>query len=294
MTLPPFRCACLLAFACAAIAGGQARRMAPRSVLQGGVVRITSPDDAATARMNGRVIPLFPQPDGEAFGLMPVPVTAKPGEYKLELLTKNGALARAETITVLNAHFPVQNIVISKALSELKPTPEESDAVAAFRKEVLPTRYWSEPLSAPVPGCMTSLFGVQRLHNGKPTGDYHAGLDLRGAAGAPIRAAAAGVVKIAAQFNLHGGTVAIDHGQGLQSMYLHMSKIAAVPGAVVQKGDVIGYVGSTGRSTAPHLHWTLYANGVAVNPLQWVHVRPCAPPARRSRKTRPVAFKRQP
>ncbi len=276
----------LLACFCAAIAA-QTAGVTPRSVPQGDVLRVTSSPEAAAARMDGRVVPLFPQPDGQAFGLMPVPVAEKPGEYKLELLTKSGAVASAATITVLNAHFPSQNIVLSKALSELKATPEESDSVAAFRKEELPTRYWSEPLSAPVPGCMTSLFGVQRLHNGKPTGDFHAGVDLRGAAGAPIHAAAAGVVKIAAQFNLHGGTVAIDHGQGLQSMYLHMSKIAAVEGAIVQKGDVIGYVGSTGRSTAPHLHWTLYANGVAVNPLQWVRIRPCPQPMRRSRKTRP-------
>jgi len=84
-------------------------------------------------------------------------------------------------------------------------------------------------------------------------------------------------VKIVRAWNIHGGTVAIDHGQGLQSIYLHMSKFATAEGAVVKKGDVIGYVGSTGRSTAPHLHWSLYANGVPVNPRQWVPLTACAP-----------------
>ena len=67
-------------------------------------------------------------------------------------------------------------------------------------------------------------------------------------------------------------------------MYLHMSKLAASEGATVTKGDVIGYVGSTGRSTAPHLHWTVYANGVPVNPLDWVRVAPCSAPKPGSKK----------
>ena len=144
-----------------------------------------------------------------------------------------------------------------------------------FERTVTPKRYWTEPLKLPVPGCMTSLFGVTRYHNGKPTGDYHAGIDQRAASGTPIHAIAAGVVKIVQVYNLRGGTVAIDHGQGLQSIYLHMSEFAVKEGDVVGRGDVIGYVGATGRATGPHLHWTIYANGEAVNPLQWVHTVSC-------------------
>jgi|ERR1017187_9675817 murein DD-endopeptidase MepM/ murein hydrolase activator NlpD len=85
-----------------------------------------------------------------------------------------------------------------------------------------------------------------------------------------------GIVKIVREWNLHGRTVGIDRGQGLESIYLHMAKLAVAEGATVRKGDVIGYVGSTGRSTGPHLHWSLYANGVPVNPLDWVQVAPCS------------------
>jgi murein DD-endopeptidase MepM/ murein hydrolase activator NlpD len=74
----------------------------------------------------------------------------------------------------------------------------------------------------------------------------------------------------------HGGTAGIDDGQGLSSIYLHLSKFAVKEGAAVAKGGVIGYVGSTGRSTATHLHWSLYVNGVPVNPRQWPKVQPCA------------------
>ena len=77
------------------------------------------------------------------------------------------------------------------------------------------------------------------------------------------------------QFNIHGGTVAIDHGQGVGSLYLHLSRFAAREGARVAQGDVIGYAGSTGRSSAPHLHWSLYVNGVPVNPRQWLALKPC-------------------
>jgi murein DD-endopeptidase MepM/ murein hydrolase activator NlpD len=123
---------------------------------------------------------------------------------------------------------------------------------------------------------MTSRFGVRRFRNGKPTGSYHGGLDLRAREGQPVRATAAGTVAIARQFALRGGTVGIDHGQGLTSMYLHMSKIAAAEGAAVQAGDVIGYAGSTGRSTAPHLHWSINVNGIPVAPLQWVKIGSCS------------------
>jgi lysostaphin len=132
---------------------------------------------------------------------------------------------------------------------------------------------------------MTSPFGVLRLHNGKPTGNFHGGVDQRGAAGQSVKAPAAGIVKLVRMFNIHGGTVGIDHGQGLITLYLHLSRFAVKEGQQVQKGDLVAYVGSTGRSNAPHLHWGIYANNVPVNPLQWLKLPPCAP-ASRSSKTR--------
>ncbi|HUK18587.1 MAG TPA: M23 family metallopeptidase [Bryobacteraceae bacterium] len=249
----------------------------PRSVSQGGTLQIHGPAPAVTARMGERTIRLFPQPDGGSFGLMPIAALEKPGDYTVELLDKAGASVASALVRVVDAHFPRQNVVIAENLAELKPSPGESEQAAAFRNAVSDLRYWSEPLALPVSGCMTSLYGVQRYLNGKPTGDFHGGLDQRSPAGTPIHAVEGGVVKIVREWNLHGNTVGIDHGQGLESMYLHMSKFAVAEGAIVRKGEVIGYVGTTGRSTAPHLHWTLYVNSVPVNPLDWVHVAPCAP-----------------
>jgi murein DD-endopeptidase MepM/ murein hydrolase activator NlpD len=217
---------------------------------------------------------------------MPVAAAQKPGNYELELVDKAGARVASASIQVLDAHFPRQNVAIQPSLTELKPSPGETETTTAFREAVSDVRYWSEPLGLPVRGCMTSLFGVQRYMNGKPTGSAHGGIDQRGVAGTPIHAVTGGVVKIVREWNLHGRTVGIDHGQGLESIYLHMSKQAVTEGATVKAGDVIGYVGSTGRSNAPHLHWSLYVNGEPVNPLDWVKVAPCAAakPAAKKRK----------
>ena len=247
-----------------------------KTVPQGGTLRLTAPASAASARLNDRTVRLFRQPDGRAAGLMPIPAAEKPGDYKLELLDAAGAVVEASTVRVLDARFRKQNVTIAPTIAELKPSPGETETVTAFRNTVSETRHWAEPVELPVRGCMTSPFGVQRYLNGKPTGSIHAGIDQRSAAGVPVHAIDAGVVKIAREWNLHGRTVGVDHGQGLESIYLHMSKLAVAEGAILKKGDVVGYIGSTGRSTAPHLHWSIYVNGVPVNPLDWIQVAPCA------------------
>jgi murein DD-endopeptidase MepM/ murein hydrolase activator NlpD len=239
--------------------------------------------------MNGRTVALYPQPSGNAAGFMPVPALERPGAYTLEFLASGGAVLHSAPVTVRDAHFRTQNVAMGKAIAGLKPAPGETEDATRFRNTVSGERYWEEPLALPVAGCMTSPFGVMRLRNGKPTGDYHAGIDQRAPAGAPVRAIASGVVRLVRPWVVHGNTVGIDHGQGVASMYLHLSRFAVAEGARVKRSDVVGYAGSTGRSTAPHLHWSLYVNTVPVNPAQWVRLRPCdagASPRRESRGAR--------
>src|SRR6185436_13659701 len=99
---------------------------------------------------------------------------------------------------------------------------------------------------------------------------FHRGVDLRAGLGAPVHAAQAGKVALAryfSSFNDNGNVVFLDHGQGVVSAYLHLSKLLVKEGQAVSAGQAVGLVGSTGRSTGPHLHWSIFINGVAVDGL---------------------------
>jgi hypothetical protein len=249
------------------------------SVRQGGTLKVSyrpsEGTEPAQAVFAGRKVPLFRQATGEYLGLVPVSVVQPVGSLPLKILDKAGQIIAQQPVTVKNAWFKKQNIAVSKEVKGLEPLPGEMEAIQALKDTVTSVRYWQEPFRQPVPDCMNSAFGNLRYHNGVFSGNYHKGLDQRAPAGRPIRAIAGGRVRIATMYRLHGGTVGLDHGQGVSSIYIHQSKIAVKAGDVVQQGDIIGYVGSTGFATGPHLHWGLYVNGLPVNPQQWVTVSPC-------------------
>jgi murein DD-endopeptidase MepM/ murein hydrolase activator NlpD len=256
--------------------------VSPKEVKLGETLRITCPADFTKAKLNDREAALFLQPDGKRFGLFPISVKDTPGAVELKLLRSDDGNWQTLRVVIRRTIFPSQNVNLSPEIEALHSTPEEMALLKTFKENISQERSWQDPLAAPVPGCMTSPFGVKRLHNGKPTGEYHGGVDQRTPQGEAIRAVAAGTVSFAKQFNVLGNAVGIDHGQGLESMYLHMSRLVVVAGATVQRGDVVGYAGSTGRSTGPHLHWVLSVNGMNVNPAQWMAMQAC-PRAAKSR-----------
>jgi murein DD-endopeptidase MepM/ murein hydrolase activator NlpD len=261
----------------------------PSTVRQGDTIHVRAPSTAVSARMGITTIRLFPdgsKPDSaKSMGLMPVEVNQTPGPQDLEIFDKSGQVIRKTTIVVEHVDFPTQNIVIAPSKKRVPPSPGEMETVSALRKALTEERFWSEPFVRPTDDCQNSPFGVRRLHNGSPTGNYHRGIDQRSRRGAPVRAIADGAVKIVRMWNIHGGTVGIDHGQGMASFYLHLSKFKAQEGARVRRGEVIGYVGATGFATGPHLHWQMTVHGVPVNPHQWVRgIGPCL--------ERPAAAKR--
>ena len=267
--------ASLLAAMFASAADAQQCTAKPSSIPLGQTVRLRCEIPAATARLNGRTVRLFKQENGDWQGLMPVAVADTPGTYPIEFRAEDGTELAAVSITIRKTIFPSQNVTLAPQIEALHSTTEEMQTLTTFRDSVSDVKYWQDPLVAPLPGCVISPFGVKRLHNGKATGEFHMGIDQRGAEGTPILAVAAGMVKIVQPFNVLGGTIAIDHGQGLETMYLHMSKLNVELGARLNKGDVIGYVGATGRANGPHLHWVVYVNGVPVNPQQWVSLKSC-------------------
>lgn len=127
-------------------------------------------------------------------------------------------------------------------------------------------RLWEPPFQRPRPGRVTSPFGRGRQFNGQVT-SQHLGTDFAGAVGAPVRAVNRGVVRIVDAFFLGGNVVYLDHGAGLLSAYLHLSKADVAVGDTVERGDVVGRVGATGRVTGPHLHLIARFGTVTVDPM---------------------------
>jgi len=265
------------------VARGQQCSVTPPAAKLGETLRLACPASvgAASAKLEDRAIKLFPQANGDSFGLMPVSVKEKPGVYSVDFLSAENKAVASRKVTIRKTYFPSQNVTLAPSIEALHSTPEEMHLLTGFRDAVSDSRFWRDPVASPVPGCVTSPFGVRRLHNGKPTGEYHGGVDQRTPEGEPIRAVAAGKVEFAQKFNVLGNAVGLDHGQGLESMYLHMERLAVEPGAEVKKGDVLGYAGETGRANGPHLHWVMYVNGVNVNPAQWVKLTPCSKSSKR-------------
>lgn len=249
------------------------------SVKEGEVLIVDIKDPAGLTKggkayLAGRGATIYSKGGDDYFALVSVDIYQKPGGYKLAIQDYNGQTVYKQPVEIIDPHYPRQNIQVSSSTAGLQPLPGELETIGALKTMETPTRYWESPFISPTPDCQNSPFGVKRYHNGVSTGDYHKGLDLRSPMGRPIKATNAGKVVIAKNYRLHGGTVGLDHGQGVTSIYIHMSKIAVSEGDFVKKGDVIGYVGSTGFATGPHLHWGLYIDGLPVNPNQFVYSVP--------------------
>ena len=146
--------------------------------------------------------------------------------------------------------------------------PPELARIAAARAGDTGERGWLQPLQWPVVGPIRGLFGAQRVYRGMP-GSYHGGIDIAAPTGTIVRAPAAGRVTLAADppFTLEGRLLLIDHGGGLSSALMHLSRIDVAVGDEVVAGQPVGAVGATGRATGPHLHWGLTWRGARLDPL---------------------------
>jgi murein DD-endopeptidase MepM/ murein hydrolase activator NlpD len=152
------------------------------------------------------------------------------------------------------------------------PTLKEKDdrKLAQVReREGSSQKLWSGKFIMPAQGAITSPFGRFRVYNKGLARSRHMGVDIAGQPGAPVRAPNSGMVLFADQLNIHGKTIILDHGLGVRSYYYHLRKILVGAGDRVEKGQVIGEIGSTGRVTGAHLHWGMEVEGVFVDPIEW-------------------------
>ncbi|MBA4008025.1 MAG: M23 family peptidase [Erythrobacter sp.] len=149
------------------------------------------------------------------------------------------------------------------------PTLGAVEAPTAFSSPV-PTRGISVPSRMPLEGAaLTSSFGM-RTHPVLGGRRQHHGIDLAAPSGTPVYATADGIVSRADWYSSYGLYISLEHGAAMQTRYAHLSRLAVAAGDSVKKGDLIGYVGSTGRSTGPHLHYEVRVEGLAVNPIPYM------------------------
>ncbi|MEM7779670.1 MAG: M23 family metallopeptidase [Pseudomonadota bacterium] len=178
----------------------------------------------------------------------------------------------AEVLTLSDREWQIQRVNVARRKlrdpeAYWRAREPEHNAIVAARAIETDAQGWRQDFIWPVTGRISGAFGNQRIYRGEP-GGYHSGVDIASPTGTPFVAPADGVVVLARTgFSLEGGLIIIDHGGGLNSAYLHAHRIHVEEGQAVKQGEHIGDVGSTGRSTGPHLHWGLKWNDARFDPI---------------------------
>lgn len=224
-----------------------------------------------TVKMGQKTYPTFVTSSGAFRALLPTSPLDQPGTVQIQV--QGGSESKTLTVPLRSRSFPTQRIRLSGAAGA-KATQHELDRVAAFKNLETPEKYWNGPFVKPNSGRVSTGYGIRRYYNGVFAKDYyHRGVDYAGGMGSPVVAPAAGRValvgRVSEGFRVHGNVVGIDHGQGVTSIMMHLSRIDVREGQLVKAGQRIGAVGSTGASTGPHLHWGLYVHGISVDPVPW-------------------------
>jgi len=207
------------------------------------------------------------QNNGYWQAIVGIPLTAKPGKHRIQIKRQNTPLH----FQVNAKQYPEQHLTI-KNKRKVNPNKADMKRIRGERGRInAALRHW-EPqteietrFSLPLKGRFSSPFGLRRFFNEQPR-KPHSGIDIAAPEGTPIHAPAAGKVIERGEFFFNGNSVFIEHGQGLVTLYAHMSRIDVELGQRVSRGEIIGAVGQTGRATGPHLHWGVSLNNARVDP----------------------------
>lgn len=205
--------------------------------------------------------------NGHWQGVVGIPLSTKPGKHRLQIKGLNKAIS----FQVVAKNYAEQHITI-KNKRKVNPNTEDMKRIRSERGRITSAlAYWAEQAEVdtafvlPVKGKLSSPFGLRRFFN-EQARKPHSGIDIAAPEGTPIRTPAAGKVIETGDFFFNGNSVFIDHGQGLVTLYCHMSRIDVKPGQAIARGEVIGAIGQTGRVTGPHLHWSVSLNNARVDP----------------------------
>ena len=234
------------------------------------VVAIDSAQAAApTATYRDRPVLIVPAGPNRWFAIVGIPLDVPPSTQTLKVKTREGL--RTLSFAVADRKYREQHLTIK---NQRHVNPNEDD-LKRIRSEMelqnAAYRHFSPELPSnllfdkPVQGPLSSPFGLKRFFNGEPRAP-HSGLDFAVGTGTPVRSPAAGKVILTGNYFFNGNTVFVDHGQGLISMFCHLSVIDVAPGDKLERGQILGKVGSTGRVTGAHLHWNVSLNDARIDP----------------------------
>lgn len=264
------------------VSGGQAAMQGPAPVAlpspassfrwtgelsQGGLIRGQAPSGAVSVTLDGEPLTLAPHGtflagfDRDAGPSAELVASFADGRLVRQALSIAPRAWRIERLNRL-PKYPIPDPEFQRL------RPPELAQIRAARAQITDATGWRQALQWPATGRISGLFGAQRVYRGEP-GSYHSGTDIAAPTGTIVRAPADGVVILAAEspFTLEGHLLMLDHGQGLNSAFLHLSRIDVHVGDHVRQGQPIGAVGATGRATGPHLHWSLQWKGRKLDPL---------------------------
>ncbi len=203
-----------------------------------------------------------------------ISLDAKPGSHHVTIRNRDGTTHK-KSFRVHKHKYRTQYLTIRNK-NKVNPNKKSMDRILRemkLKKRLLKTYSNIEPhlnFIKPVSGRDSGRFGARRVFN-KQKRNPHSGMDIASPAGKNIHATSDGKVLFAGNLFFTGNVVYLDHGEGLISLYAHMSKIGVKKGQKIKKGQIIGKVGKTGRVTGPHLHWSVYLNGNAVDPALFLH-----------------------
>jgi murein DD-endopeptidase MepM/ murein hydrolase activator NlpD len=238
-------------------------------------VHVQGPGDATTIEgaLGGRSLAFFPYAGGHA-AVVGIDLESKPGPeaWRLALL-EPGREPRTLTgkITIRRREFSVQRLTLPTDKVDLDPETErravsESDRLRALYRTITPERLWRGRFVRPVAGQEPGTgFGARRIINGKPRSP-HSGIDYAAERGTPVVAVNSGRMALVGDFFFPGRLVVVDHGLGLYTLYFHLDTVAVTDGEMVDRGQPLGTVGSTGRSTGPHLHFGATVGAARIDP----------------------------
>ncbi|HDX8617406.1 M23 family metallopeptidase [Aeromonas dhakensis] len=264
-------CLLLLLASQSALAEGFISRLLNHPVPGGvAVVPLGSEAQTPTARYQDKPVLVVREEGKRWIAIVGIPLKSQPGPHQLQVSD-----GRTLGFTVGSKHYREQHIKLKNG-RQVNPLAEDMARInreLAEQTRAYQTFSPAQPsnllFDKPVEGPLSSPFGLRRFFNGEER-NPHSGLDFAVGAGTPIKAPAAGKVILIGNYFFNGNTVFVDHGQGLISMFCHMSKVDVKLGQSLPRGGIVGRVGATGRATGPHMHWNVSLNDARVDPAIFI------------------------